>query len=338
MEEGTDAMINPIVASLKHEVEILRSGKLCKPRMAIVTPTYACNQSCHYCFFKHKNNGHIMSHENLKIMIDQIAELGIESIEWCGGGESLLVPEIDKIFSYAHSKGLKLGLLTNGVLFDGKIAETFLKYGTYVRFSIDTVNPKKYKEIRGTDDCAIVLSNIEKAVRIKQKYDYMCQISLKIGYSDKLDLTDIQCVFDFAAGKRIYSIQIKNVWDENGTYLNDELQRNDLYRDLKTHNIRFSKKISAKKMLHEQCWINPVQVTIDAYGNCYLCCYYQYRAEKHSFGNIFKVKLKDLWGSPEHLKCIASSSIDECNKHDCRFIRYQDMIRHQLRSSDWSFV
>ena len=110
-------MINPILTSLKAEIETLKKGKLCKPRMAVVTPTYDCNQNCYYCFFKTKINGDMIETDEFLKIIKQIANFGIQSIEYCGGGESLLLPRIEQIFKYAHSLGLRQGLLTNGVLF-----------------------------------------------------------------------------------------------------------------------------------------------------------------------------------------------------------------------------
>ena len=47
--------------------------------------------------------------------------------------------------------------------------ETFLKIGTYVRFSLDTVDKDIYKKIRGTDDLERVLDNIQLANEFKKK-------------------------------------------------------------------------------------------------------------------------------------------------------------------------
>jgi len=331
-------MINPIIASLKRECEVLRKGGIPKPRMAILTPTYKCNQNCYYCFFKKKNNGDMIDTDKFCTFIKQIADFGIESIEYCGGGESLLLPNIEQVFKYAHSLGLRQGLLTNGVLFDGVIAQTFLKYGTYVRFSIDTIDKIKYKKIRGADDCDRVKMNIEKAIAIKQRHDHMCQISLKVGYAKELEMEDIQGVFDFAFNKRIYSIQLKNVWDENGNYYNNDLQKQDIYKIIKTHGTRFNKKIGAKKKMRERCWISPIQVTIDAYGDVYLCCYFQGREDSHKIGNLHKSNLQELWGSETHLKALRSTRINDCQKHDCRMIRYMDQWRQQEKSNDIYFV
>ena len=90
---------NPM--KLTHAVEILRKGKLCKPRMAILTPTYKCNQDCYYCFFKTKNNGDMIDSDKFSSIIKQVASFGIQSIEYCGGGEALLLPKIEYIFKYA---------------------------------------------------------------------------------------------------------------------------------------------------------------------------------------------------------------------------------------------
>jgi len=331
-------MINPTLYALKTEIEQIKLNGLCKPRMAILYPTYKCNQSCSYCFFKSNESGHAMDYDGIKNIIDQLADYGVQSIEYCGGGEPLMFPGIEEIFEYAASKGLRQGLLTNGVLFSDGIAHAFLKHGTYVRFSLDSVNDEMYKKLRGVDDCAIVKMNIENAVMHKQKYDYLCQISIKVGMHKDATLEEIQAIFDFAYGKRIYSIQLKNLWDKNGNYYNVTHSRADIFRLINSWGIRFVKKIGTKKKMRERCWINPVQLTIDAYGDVFLCCYYQGREDSHKIGNMFKEKLSDIWGGEKHKSQINKTKIYECMKHDCRFMRYMDQARHQIKTGEWAFV
>lgn len=331
-------MINPTIFSLKHEVKQLRSSGLCKPRMAIIMPTYICNQKCYYCFFRNNNNGHAMNPEDLFKTLKQLADFGIESIELCGGGEPLLYPKIEEIFEYAASLGLRLGLLTNGLLFKDSIASTFMKYGTYVRFSLDSVNPEMYKQIRGFDHSEIVKKNIEDAAKLKQKYDFLCEISIKIGMVKETTTESIQEIFDFAYGKRIYSIQLKNIWDERGNYYNSNYTRSDIFKQINTYGIKFVKKIGTKKKMRDRCWLSPIQVTVDAYGDVYLCCYYQYRENSHRIGNILEKPFAEIWGSDVHTEALRGTKIHECMKHDCRIARYMDQIRHQEKVGDWSFI
>lgn len=331
-------MINPVVYGLQKEVEDLQFGKICRPKMAILIPTYKCNQLCKYCFFKHNNNGTIVSKKQMLNIIDQLNELGVRAIEFCGGGEPTLMPEICEVVEYASQLGMNIGLLTNGVNFTDEIAETFLKYSTYVRFSLDTVNPELYKKIRGKDDCETVVSNIEQAFILKQRYDYMCQISLKIALYKEIGLKEIQEVFNFARGKRVFSVQVKNTWDENGNYYNNSLSRIDVYRQIKTYGIKFVKNIGNKRKMKDQCWINPIQISVDAYGDCYVCCNFQGREDKHKFGNLFEKPLIELWGSGRHKAAIRLTKMYECMKFDCRLMKYMEDAKHQIKTGEWHFV
>ena len=50
---------------LFHEIHQLKRKEMCAPRMAVLLPTYKCNQNCYYCFYKHLNNGHTMSYDQI---------------------------------------------------------------------------------------------------------------------------------------------------------------------------------------------------------------------------------------------------------------------------------
>jgi hypothetical protein len=65
---------------------------------------------------------------------------------------------------------------------------------------------------------------------------------------------------------------------------------------------------------------------IDAYGDVYICCYYQYRKESHKIGNVIKNSFYEVWFSDEHLEKIGEINPKECNKYDCRFHRYNSFM------------
>jgi radical SAM protein with 4Fe4S-binding SPASM domain len=95
-----------------------------------------------------------------------------------------------------------------------------------------------------------------------------------------------------------------------------------------------------KVVMTRRCELTPLQVTIDARGEVFLCCYFRHRPERHAFGNIFEAPLRDLWGSEAHRRAISEIRPDECSVMDCRFVRYHDMVDCWFgkRRSVFSFI
>lgn len=332
-------IVDKVTYGLFNELHTLKEGGICKPRMAILGTTYKCNQNCHYCFFKHmKKDNTTMTKEQMFNVVDQVSDFGIKGLEFCGAGEPLMAPGIEDVFEYAASKGLKLGLLTNGVLFNDRIMEIFLRVGSYVRFSLDTVDKKLYKKIRGADNCEEVMQNIKNASFYKKRFNLSCQVSVKVGVSEEISYKQIQEIMNFIDGKHIHSVQVKNLWDNKGIYYNTKITAIDLKKKIESHGHKFFRKVKFRKQMREKCWITPVQTDIDPYGDVYLCCYYMYRRESHKIGNVFEKPFKDMWGSKEHLERIKKISIHECMKHDCRFMGIMRCARHLFKMSDWYFV
>lgn len=332
-------IIDKVTYGLYHELHEIKDGGICKPRMAILGPTYKCNQNCYYCFFRHmRKDNTTMSKQQLFDVIDQIADFGIKGIEFCGAGEPLMAPGIEDVFEYAASKGLSIGLLTNGVLFKDRIMEIYLRVGSYVRFSLDTLDRVLYKKIRGTEHCDEVLQNIVNAGYYKKRFNLSCEVSIKIGAAKEIGYEQVQQVMNWVDGKHIHNVQIKNVWDDKGIYYNTKITASDLKKKIESHSCRFLRKVKFRKPMREKCWITPVQTDIDAYGNVYLCCYYMYRKDSHKIGNVFEKPFKEIWDSKEHREKIKNIRTHECMKHDCRFMSMMRYGRHLFKMKDWDFV
>ncbi|MDD5070849.1 MAG: radical SAM protein [Candidatus Omnitrophica bacterium] len=90
--------------------------------------TYGCNFNCPHCYLGHQKNGkkRELNTEEIKKILDQLAELGVYRIGFTGG-EPLTRPDIFEILSYANKKGFCFGLLSNGYLIDAKTADKLKK-------------------------------------------------------------------------------------------------------------------------------------------------------------------------------------------------------------------
>jgi hypothetical protein len=83
-------------------------------------PTDVCNARCSFCSVGERP-GDVLEFYKVKGFIDQLVPLGLKSICFSGGGNFLLYrcKESGKncvdVIDYAHSQGLEIGLITNGM-------------------------------------------------------------------------------------------------------------------------------------------------------------------------------------------------------------------------------
>src|SRR5258708_16492502 len=66
-----------------------------------------------------------------------------------GGGEPMLHPQATELLVYAKDVGCKIGLITNGSLFDEANSRALLDAGVdMIEFSVDACDPQTYAVLR----------------------------------------------------------------------------------------------------------------------------------------------------------------------------------------------
>jgi MoaA/NifB/PqqE/SkfB family radical SAM enzyme len=109
------------VKMLKHldKLQTIQQGmagefKVPSPIMFHMSPCNPCNLTCTFCCFANRAMKEMLTLEQMKTAIDSFVELGTTGMELTGGGEPTLHPDFDTVVDYAYSKGLKIGVCTNG--------------------------------------------------------------------------------------------------------------------------------------------------------------------------------------------------------------------------------
>ncbi|MEM4243423.1 MAG: radical SAM protein [Candidatus Bathyarchaeia archaeon] len=122
--------------------------------------TRKCNLKCAHCYINATTQelADELTTEESKRLIDQICEVS-RPLLILSGGEPLLRPDVYEIIRYGASKGLKMGLGSNGSLIDDAAARRLKEAGIEtVSISLDSHIPAQHDEFRG------VAGSWEKAV------------------------------------------------------------------------------------------------------------------------------------------------------------------------------
>ena len=133
--------------------------------------TTACNTKCAYCWQQEKK-GSLLTFDAVSKVIDAMRAIKPPQKLSLTGGEPTIWPDFERLVNYASNSGIKNILLcTNGRrLVDLNFANKIVALGvTDINISVDTLNPEKFKMLRGYD-----FSEFEKIVHncilLKKKY------------------------------------------------------------------------------------------------------------------------------------------------------------------------
>lgn len=331
-----------------HEAKELLAGKMPKPRMCLLYPSRLCTQNCFYCSDRwgNKEINKFMPTEQLLGLPKKLRDFGLESVELCGGGEPLFHPQINEFIKGAASEGLKIASLTNGTMIRGELAETIVKHLSYIRVSLDTFNPDLYNQIRKPKDkkygLEAVLGNIKELIQTRKRKKPQIQIGAKICLTqDNLD--EIINSVKIAQEIGFDSIQIKfarHTGKKEMSPLKLEKAKKDFeYCKQNFKNILVMASVD-KYVLDHKCWLCPFHLFIDTNGDVRLCCYFQFRKKRHTFGNVFRSSIDEVWYSKKHFEALKNIKLDECNRWDCKYFIYNRIMKEAVieDKAQWQFV
>ncbi len=335
---------NRILTHYPQAAQILKR-EMPAPRTAIVYPTYVCNQDCTWCEYRAENTEHhaIMKDDDLRKMMADLDDLGIKAIEFCGGGEPTLHPSLPEAVRGLHQRRMSIGLLTNGTKLYGELAEVLADHASYVRVGFDGATEEMFNKVKRPRSpeagYGAVCKNVRQLVDLRNARGTKCRISVKV-VLDSTNHREIEACVQLAIRLGCDSVQFKaarlvdsELDAQQAQFVNQEIERCRNAYAGQCAVIGSATKLDMDK----QCWLTPLQLTVDTLGEVFLCCYYIHRKETHSIGNCFKDPLRDLWYSDRHWEKIDAIQPHECNNLDCRFVKYNAIMNELVASNDAQF-
>ena len=335
------------ILSFYAEAAQLLNNQMPLPRMAVLHTNYTCNHRCKGCDYRGINNksNAIMSRAQSMRLVDEIVDMHIPAVEFAGGGEPTLDPNIEYMIDSFSERGVAMGILTNGTMLKDELLKKIIHKFNYIRISFDAGTPETYRRIRGLDDIREfdrVLSNIKQAVGLKSLLNSPININLKFTVG-KENVSEMERAVLLAMQLGVDSIQF-SLFENVPSKLSDEaaIFANRTLETLKESykgKIKIVGNLISTTILH-QCWLNPIFTVIDAFGDVYACTYYHHRKERHTLGNIFNDSLRSIWFSQKHWEIIKNIRPEECNIYNCRFHHYNSVMTDLLvvRKNELDFI
>jgi len=165
MNQTSSKIFNPqakIMANVDRAIEHIETGYTA-PVLVEVDPSNACNHACNFClssyihFDKFKGtetfSRALMDRDVLMNLCKDFVDMGVRAVNWTGGGEPTLNKHLKEAIEYCGHHGIKMGMFTNGTLFDKwDMFDTLVENMTWVRISVDAGTKQTYNGIRKARD------------------------------------------------------------------------------------------------------------------------------------------------------------------------------------------
>ena len=335
-----------IIANVDRVIEFVETGNTA-PILVEVDPSNACNHACSFClssyihFDKYKGTETFsratMPRDMLMNLCKDFVDMGVRSINWTGGGEPGLNRHLKEAIEYCGANGIKMGIFTNGTLFDKwDMFDTLVDNMTWVRFSIDAGTKETYnkvrvaKENRGWDK---MVENLTKLIEVnKQKGN---KIDIGVGYvispdtySEIVDFANFFKDFDLMYCQYKPEIVIRedggmqrdlDFWknkvqpllDEAEQILGKKFQVNGYkLEDLAEDREKFGRN-------YKKCLGSQVSPCVGADGHVYVCTNHR-GWKQYSYGNMYDGKsFKEIWNDISNRQKIMHKIEDEENFANC---------------------
>ena len=331
-------------------IDSVRRGEFPPPIFVEILPTNRCNHRCTFCSYRNQEYGSSqrfnpkdeIPFKKLAEIVEDCAEMGVKAIEVTGGGEPMMHPQFLDLCRLIISKGLDLGLVTNGSWWTDEATEV-LKDAAWVRISIDAGCKKTYEAVRRCKPRAydIVRQAIRDLSSIKQTNPTPI---IGVGFVVMQDnYKDIEHAVARAREDGADNIRISAVFQEKGAayfesfkeetqqqcrkiageYSNKDFTVFNLFDDRLTD-------LSAGSPDYSTCHFQQASTYIGADQHVYRCCVLGYN-DLGFLGSLKQQRFKDMWNRPETREAIWEFNPRVCPQ--CMFNNKNRSINYALQQN-----
>jgi len=221
-----------------------------------INPTNKCPLNCSFCSCANRNKNIELDYDFLKCLTIDFMLMGTKAVTITGGGDPLAYPYISHYIKFLNDNEIKIGFVTNGVLFKEIDAE-FFKYITWCRVSLsdeyNLLTPK--------------LDRIVKEAPVDWSFSYVInpttdinKVAKAIEFANKNKFTHVRLVDDIL--DEISPSKVQEFKNQIPKLVDDHLV---IYQGRKTYTRG-----------HKRCLISLLKPNIGPDGLLYPCCGIQY--------------------------------------------------------------
>jgi radical SAM protein with 4Fe4S-binding SPASM domain len=266
-----------------------------KPITAEIDPSNRCNYKCPKCAGNRSDPQAELSLYDMNSIVDEVSGF-LKGLVFTEGGEPLINRNTPEAIRYARSKGIDIGLITNGSLFDRLDREQILSDCSWIRISLDGLYPGHYAARMGTseDEYSRVWDNVVSLAKTRSKKGLDCVIGIAYLTEDE----NADQLMGFALrGKEAGADYVEfRPFHHSETNLLGSIKECKSLNSKNFEVIAPEEKYRKEKFDYERAFADEFRFVIAANGKLYPCCYTR-GFEQFSFGNIMEEGFEYIWKS-----------------------------------------
>ncbi len=308
------------------------SKNLRPPLSVNIDPCNNCQLFCKWCNAKEiidRNNPLLMDTDHMMRLVDFLAEWGVKGICVAGGGESTLHPDFDKLLERIVSKGMEIGLITNGLFKSDKQIEAAAKYTKWCGISVDAFHSETYHRLKGVDVIDEVFENIKKLSSLN-----IHQLTYKfLVHPDNHQEIYLACEKAKQLGCDWFHARIISTKYLKDTEFNDSV----IQYQYENCHLLTDDKFEAMTIMHKQtdegnrrirfkkCQASILECTAEANGDVSICIDRKGDKRTRLCSHKDLESFKKLWGSKDHFELLDKINPEQdCSK--CTWTIYQELM------------
>jgi len=271
--------------------------------------TRKCNLRCRHCY---SNAGIELEDEltvdEIKKMIDELADIGVLAITFTGG-EPLLHPHLFDLMEYARKKPLSVLLFTNATLLTPETIEKLRELQVFqVNVSIDGPDAETHDQFRGLEGA---FEKTVQNVALLQRAGFRVQTSTsvtKLNYKKIREILRLLKMLEVSFFK-IWPITFSGRREEKDIFLTTEEFREamEAVREFEFEEMGKAKKEEFKYVRsQENCGIGLGALAVKCNGVVTPCPAF---GESASLGNIREQSVAEIWNNSELLNKLRGVSV-----------------------------
>ena len=328
----------------------LQRGEQPPPVHMQVVLSDLCNQLCNFCAYRmpdyssaqlfgveeedgtvNRNPNRKMSTRRALALLEEARALGVRAVQFTGGGEPTVHPDIVPIMEHAHTLGLETSLVTNGVKMSRALRELLVASSTWIRMSLDAGLADTYATMRRAPrehfDAAI--ENLTHLAKLRDAKNSKLYIGVgfvvnRDNWREVLDAARIA----YAAGADNFRISglfqtggddyFEGFREEAAALCRRAEEMAETSIDFTVSN-RFLERVADLEQGspdYSFCTYQNLTTYVGADLSLYRCCIYAYN-DRGRIGSLRDRSLVDLWNSSEKRADFAGFDARGCER--CQF-------------------
>ncbi len=331
-------------------LQALRDKTLVAPVHIRIKPINRCNHHCWYCAYRADDLqlGEDMDLESaipaekMAEIVEDIVEMGVKAVTFTGGGEPLLYKPLPETIEHLAAGGVRIGCLSNGANLRGRMAEAFLRHGTWLRISVDAWDDASYSRSRGAPDGSF--TRLLDNMRAFQQAGSPCVLGVSfIVNKENYEHVAEVCARLKSVGVnhvKLAGVVVSNSGRENNEYhrpifaaVSEQIARARTFDDdhfrIVDHYHELSERFDKE---YTSCPFLQFLTVIGADSNVYTCQDKAYNADG-LLGSIAGRRFKDFWLSEENRRRVYAHDPSRLCQHNC-VQHAKNLVLHELLSVD----